>query len=38
MQDDAWLGGDITEILAYDAKNGTPISAVAYENNGISTV
>lgn len=38
MQDDNWLGGGNTEIVAYDAKNGTPISAVAYENNETSTV
>ena len=32
-----WLGGDITTIVAADAKNSTPISAVAYALNGTST-
>jgi hypothetical protein len=38
MEDENWLGGTNTEIVAHDAKNGTPISAVAYEINEISTV
>lgn len=28
-----WQGGDVTNIVAADAKNGTPISAVAYARN-----
>lgn len=28
-----WQGGDITNIVAGDAKNGTPIAAVAYARN-----
>ncbi|TKA81928.1 hypothetical protein B0A55_01921 [Friedmanniomyces simplex] len=33
----AWLGGDVSEIVAVDAKNSTPLSAVAYAMNGTST-
>ena len=32
-----WLGGDVTTIVANDAKNSTPLSAVSYSLNGIST-
>ena len=28
--DGQWRGGDATEIVATDAKNATPIAAVAY--------
>ena len=28
-----WKGGDATEVVAVDAKNGTPIAAVAYARN-----
>lgn len=28
-----WQGGDVTNIVAVDAKNGTPIAAVAYARN-----
>ncbi|KAL8952386.1 MAG: hypothetical protein Q9222_001695 [Ikaeria aurantiellina] len=31
--DGAWNGGDAREIVAVDAKNGTPIAAVAYSRN-----
>ncbi|KAL8728501.1 MAG: hypothetical protein Q9181_005320 [Wetmoreana brouardii] len=31
--DGTWHGGDATEIVAVDAKNGTPIAAVAYARN-----
>jgi hypothetical protein len=30
MSDGSWQGGSASETLAQDAKNGTPISAVAY--------
>lgn len=33
-----WVGGTDSEVAAYDAKNGTPISAVAYALNDTSTV
>lgn len=33
-----WLGGSASEVVATDAKNSTPLSAVAYSLNGISTV
>lgn len=32
-----WIGGSSSQIVATDAKNGTPISAVAYAMNGTST-
>ncbi|KAK4623830.1 hypothetical protein CLAFUW4_05426 [Fulvia fulva] len=32
-----WLGGDISEVVASNAKNNTPLSAVAYDINGSST-
>lgn len=34
----SWLGGSQSEVVAYDAKNATPLSAVAYAMNGTSTV
>jgi hypothetical protein len=36
--DDGWLGGTASEVVATDAKNSTPLSAVAYSLNGVSTV
>ena len=30
MEDGAWEGGGIAEIITADAKNGTAIAAVAY--------
>jgi len=33
-----WVGGDITTVVASDAKNSTPLSAVAYALNQTSTV
>ena len=33
-----WQGGDVTDIVAVDAKNGTPIAAVAYNRNQTSSV
>ena len=33
-----WQGGDITQVVAIDAKNGTPIAAVAYARNQTATV
>lgn len=32
-----WLGGSPSEVVATDAKNSTPISAVAYSIGGIDT-
>ena len=36
--DGSWKGGDVTEVVAADAKNGTPIAAVAYARNSTSSV
>ena len=36
--DGTWRGGDVTEIVAADAKNGTPIAAVAYAKDDIAAV
>lgn len=36
--DGSWKGGDATEIVAVDAKNGTPIAAVAYARNDTAVV
>lgn len=36
--DGDWQGGDITNIVAIDAKNGTPIAAVAYARNQTAAV
>ena len=33
-----WQGGDITQVVANDAKNGTPIAAVAYARNQTASV
>lgn len=33
-----WIGGEITETVASNAKNGTPISAVAYAANATQFV
>lgn len=33
-----WIGGDYSTIVANDAKNATPISAVSYAMDQISTV
>lgn len=38
LRDSDWVGGTQSEIVASDAKNGTPISAVAYALNNTSTV
>ncbi|CAD6573250.1 MAG: hypothetical protein ASARMPREDX12_005920 [Alectoria sarmentosa] len=35
--DGTWQGGDITDVVASDAKSGTPIAAVAYARNQIAT-
>lgn len=32
-----WQGGSVSEVVAVDAKNSTPLSAVAYAFNGTST-
>lgn len=32
-----WLGGSISEVVANDAKNSTPLSAVSYSQNQTST-
>lgn len=37
LRDSDWIGGSQSEIVASDAKNGTPISAVAYALNETST-
>ncbi|KAL6714175.1 hypothetical protein ACLMJK_008669 [Lecanora helva] len=34
--DGSWRGGDVTEVVAADAKNGTPIAAVAYAKDEIA--
>lgn len=36
--DGSWQGGDITQVVAIDAKNGTPIAAVAYARNQTASV
>jgi len=33
-----WIGGDYSTIIAVDAKNATPISAVSYAKDQSSTV
>lgn len=38
MDDGTWQGGDSTNIVATDARNATPISAVAYALDKKSTV
>jgi hypothetical protein len=37
MTNGEWTGGDSTNIIATDAKNATPISAVAYAEDSKST-
>jgi hypothetical protein len=32
-----WLGGDVSEVVAVGAKNGTPLSAVSYVLEEAST-
>jgi hypothetical protein len=34
--DGSWVGGSQSEIVASNAKNSTPLSAVAYVQNGTS--
>lgn len=36
--DGDWAGGDVTQIVAADAKNATPIAAVAYARNDTAAV
>ena len=36
--DGNWKGGDVTQVVAADAKNGTPIAAVAYARNNTAAV
>lgn len=36
--DGQWEGGDVTQIVAADAKNATPIAAVAYARNDTAAV
>ena len=36
--DGQWKGGDATSVVAVDAKNGTPIAAVAYSLNETARV
>ena len=36
--DGQWIGGGASEVIASDAKNATPISAVAYSLNDTSVV
>jgi hypothetical protein len=38
MDDGTWQGGDFTNIIATDARNATPISAVAYVLDKKATV
>lgn len=38
LTDNGWVGGTASEVVATDAKNSTPLSAVAYSWNGVSTV
>jgi hypothetical protein len=38
MQDGTWQGGDASNIVATDARNATPISAVAYAMDHTATV
>ena len=36
--DGDWEGGGVTDIVAVDAKNATPIAAVAYARNDTAAV
>lgn len=38
LDDGTWNGGGLSEIVAVDAKNATPISMVSYSANGTNTV
>ena len=38
LDDGSWEGGDETNIVATDAKNATPISAVAYAMDDVAVV
>lgn len=38
LDDGTWSGGGLSEIVAVDAKNATPISMVSYSANGTNTV
>ncbi|KAK4502250.1 hypothetical protein PRZ48_005675 [Zasmidium cellare] len=35
--DGDWQGGDVSAVVASDAKNSTPLSAVSYVSRGVST-
>ena len=37
LTSNGWVGGGVSEVVANDAKNSTPLSAVAYALNGTST-
>ncbi|KAI7517423.1 hypothetical protein KC331_g21717, partial [Hortaea werneckii] len=37
LSSSGWIGGSASEVVAIDAKNSTPLSAVAYTTNGTST-
>ncbi|RMY31329.1 hypothetical protein D0866_07363 [Hortaea werneckii] len=37
LSSSGWIGGSASEVVAVDAKNSTPLSAVAYTTNGTST-
>ncbi|KAI9808912.1 MAG: hypothetical protein M1827_007137 [Pycnora praestabilis] len=37
LSDGTWQGGSLSEIVATDAKNATPIAAVAYARNDTAT-
>ena len=36
--DGTWQGGSLSEVVATDAKDASPISAVSYSVNGTNTV
>lgn len=38
LTDSGWVGGDEATVVVSDAKNGTPISAVSYVLDNVSTV
>lgn len=38
MTDGTWQGGDVSNVVATDARNATPISAVAYDMDHVATV
>lgn len=35
QQNGDWVGGTTSEVVAVDAKNSTPISAVSYSVDGV---